>query len=126
MLRILQIDEGTIKEIEKVKSYALAHPYDEHFISLVLSGDALPVGDNPEHVVHIHDGYRVVYSITVKDSKKFHHMSVSVESDTQYPSVPSVVHIMELFGMGNDINDMESVWPEEACRAINLLKGLEE
>lgn len=121
MVRVLQINEEAIKEIEKVKSYAIAHPYDENYRKLVISGDARPVGDNPEHVVHIHDGYRVVYSIDILDSKKFHHISISVESKTDYPSVPSVICIMECFDMGNDLHAMENVWPEEDVLAINLL-----
>lgn len=126
MVRVLQINEEAIKEIEKVKNYAIAHPYDENFRKLVLSGDVRPVGDNPEHVVHIHDGYRAVYSIDILDSKKYHHLSVSVESKTDYPSVPSVTHIMEFFGMGNDLYAMENIWPEEDVLAINLIKEFVE
>lgn len=125
-MRILQINEDTIKDIERVKVYAIAHPYDENYRSLQLSGDVSPVGDNPEHVIHIHDGYRVVYSISVINSIKFHHISISVESKTQYPSIPSVSHIIELFGMGNDVNNVDNVWLEESACAVNLIKELVE
>lgn len=126
MPRIIQIDNDVRKEVEKVKKYAFEHPYGEAYRSLVISKDALPVGDNPEHVVHIHDGYRVVYSITVHNSKKYHHLSVSVGKKGNYPGIPDTQIIMDLFGMGKDINDLDNVWLEKEMEAVNLLKEVEE
>lgn len=126
MPRILQIDDDVLKEVEKVKKYAFEHPYGEAYRSLVVSGDALPVGDNPEHVVHIHDGYRVVYSISTLKSKKFHHLSISVNKKGKYPGIPDAQVIMDLFGMGKDVNDLDNVWLEKEMEAVNLLKEVEE
>jgi hypothetical protein len=85
MPRILQIDEDTLKEVANVKAYSLAHPCGEAYRELLKVGDALPVGDNPEHVVHIHDGYRAVYSVSVLNSTKYHHLSLSVGKKGSYP-----------------------------------------
>lgn len=125
MLRLVQIDDYVRNEVEKVKSYALAHPYDEVYRARFLAGHELPVGDNPDHVVHIHQGYRVVYSISVIDKKKYHHLSISYEEKDKYPGVPEAELILDLFGMGKSVNDLDNVWLEESLQAVNLLKGLE-
>ena len=125
MPRLLQIDEEVLKEVQKVKEYASKHPYGEDYRSLVLSNDAAPVGDNPEHVIHIHDGYRAVYSISTLGSKRFHHLSISVEKEGALPSIPAAETIMELFDMGKNIHDLENVWLENNI-AVNLLKEIEE
>lgn len=120
MLRVLQIEEYTINEVEKVKKYALEHPYDEKYREEVLAKKALPVGDNPDHVVHIHDGYRAVYSISLINSVKFHHLSISVE--TNYPDIRAAELILELFGMGSNVMELDNVWLEEDVRALNFIK----
>jgi hypothetical protein len=126
MVRILQIDDYVTNEVAKVKNYALEHPYDESYRKLFLAGKALPVGDNPDHVVHIHSGYRAVYSISVLNEKKYHHLSVSVEEINKYPGIPEVELILDLFGMGKSINDLDNVWLEENAIAVNLLKEFSE
>jgi hypothetical protein len=124
MLRILQIDDYVINEVAKVKKYAFEHPYDESYRALFLEGKALPIGDNPEHVVHIHDGYRAVYSVSVLDNIRYHHLSISVEEKNKYPGIPEAEIIMELFDMGKSINDLDNVWIENAVQAVNLLKEI--
>jgi len=122
MLRIINIDDYVLNEAKKVISYASEHPYDESYRILLKSGDVLPVGDNPDHVVHIHQGYRAVYSITTLDSKRYQHLSISVEEKGKYPGIPESEMILDLFGMGKDIHDLENVWMEEDVQAINFLK----
>lgn len=122
MVRILQIDEYTRSEVTKIRKYAVEHPYDQDFRDKVVAGTALPVGDNPEHVLHIHDGYRVVYSIDKLEDRMYHHLSVSFIEDKKYPGQPEVECIMEMFGMGKSLHDLENVWLEEEVQAVNLLK----
>lgn len=124
MSRIIRIDEYTLNEIEKVKAYAFAHQDGESYRKLAKSGDALPMGYNPKRVVHIHDGYRVVYSVSTLDSMKFHHLSISVEEKGKYPGIYDTEVIMDLFGMGKDLHDLENVWIEKDTRAVNLLKEI--
>jgi len=126
MVRVLQLDDYVTKEVAKVIKYAFEHPYGESYRKLFIAGEVLPVGDNPDHVVHIHSGYRAVYSISVLNGKKYHHLSVSVEEKDKYPSVQEAELILDLFGTGNSINNLENVWLEENVRAVNLLKGLSE
>jgi hypothetical protein len=124
MPRLVQIDEYTRREIEKIKAYALDHPYDEVYRAKYLAGRALPVGDNPEHIVHIHQGYRAVYSISVIDKQSFHHLSISYSEKDQYPGLPEAELILELFGMGNSVKDLDNIWVEETNKAVNFLKGI--
>jgi hypothetical protein len=126
MPRILQIDDDVIREVAKVKEYSLKYPCGEAYRELLKVGDALPVGDNPEHVVHIHDGYRAVYSVSVMDTKKYHHLSLSVEGKGKYPGIPDTEIILDLFGMGKDVHDLDSLWIEEKAKAVNLIKEIEE
>lgn len=125
MPRILQIDDYVRKEVEKVKKYAFEHPYGEVYREKVLAGEALPVGDNPDHVVHIHDGYRAVYSITVINKINYHHLSISYEEQGKYPGIPEAELILELFGMGNSVVDLDNVWLEEQVQAVNFIKEIE-
>jgi len=78
-----------------------------------------PVGDNPEHVVHLHDGYRVVFSYEEQPVGLCAHMSISIESG-HAPHPAAVETIMEEFGMGKNLRDCLQVWIEG--NSVNLLK----
>jgi hypothetical protein len=123
MIRLITLDNYILDEVKKVIKYAQEHPYDENYRKLQMSGDVLPIGDNPSHVVHIHQGFRAVYSISILNEKSYHHLSISVEEKDRYPRPKEAEVIMELFGMGNNLNDLDNVWLEEENEAINLLKG---
>jgi hypothetical protein len=122
-MRLVQIDDYVRNEVIKVKQYALEHPFGVKQAEAVLAGTSLPVGDNPDHVVHIHDGIRAVYSVDIHNDKKYHHLSLS--SETGYPGIPEAEMVLEVFGMGTSVQNLESVWIEENMRAINFLKEFE-
>jgi len=124
MFRVLNIDEYVLNEVKKVIAYASEHPYDENYRKLQLAGDVYPVGDNPDHVVHIHQGFRVVYSITISKGKSYHHLSISIKDKGRFPSVEQTQIIMDLFGMGDNIKKLDTVWLEEEIGAVNLLKEI--
>lgn len=122
MLKLLQINDETRINIEKVKAYALAHLYDEQWRAEILAGIRETVGDDPNYVVHIHQGYRAVYSVDVDKGHKYHHLSLSHERG--YPGVPETEIIMELFGMGKSVNDLDNVYLKELMTAVNLIKEI--
>ena len=124
MVRILTIDDYTLKEVEKVKKYAEEHPCDENYRIMQMAGIFLPVGDNPDHVVHIHQGFRAVYCVSVIKEKCYHHLSISYEEEGRLPQPPEVQVIMNLFGLGEDLHNLDTVWLEEEVEAINLLKEI--
>src|SRR4030042_6150655 len=122
MPKLLQINDETRIEIKKVKAYALAHLYDEQWRAEILAGIRETVGDDPNYVMHIHQGYRAVYSVDVDNGHKYHHLSISHEKG--YPGVLEAEMIMELFGMGKNIKDLDNVYMEELTTAVNLIKEI--
>ena len=121
-MRILQIDDSTREDVAKVIAYAKEHQYDIHMIKLLISGDLDSPGDNPDYVVHIHDGYRVVYTLEQHKIGLCHHMSVSVEKSSKYPHELAVQMIMELFGMDKEYEKCLQVWPEKISESVNVLQ----
>ena len=126
MPRLIEIDDYTKKEIAKVIQYASENPYGEKYRLNLSEGKALPVGDNPDHVVHIHQGYRAVYSISTLKGERYHHLSVSYEENDKYPGVYEAEVILDLFGMGKSVHDLDSVWLEEKVQAVNFIKKVND
>lgn len=120
MVRLLQITDETRSEVEKVKAYALEHPFDKEWAEAVIASTRETVGDDPNYLVHIHQGFRVVYSVDVHDGTKHHHLSISHENG--YPGIPEAELILELFGIGKSVHDLDNVWIENEMKAINFLK----
>lgn len=126
-MRLLQITDETKVDIKKVREYA------EHNIVTLESLQAaiedplecIPVGDNPEHVVHIHDGYRVVYSIEQQPMGLLAHLSVSVEARNKYPNEAAVNLILKEFGM-NEVLESVNVWLDENSQSVNILQKFKE
>ena len=130
-MRVLQIDEEIKHDAKKVIKYAKENIVTVAQLKLNISKDILPIGDNPEHVLHIHDGYRVVFSIEEQSFKKpykgkntalCNHLSISVESKDKYPNEHAVIAILELFDMETDFRKSLYIWKEEEIRAINILQ----
>jgi hypothetical protein len=121
-LRVLEINNDTKKEIKKVITYAENNICDEAQIKLIASKDIPPVGDNPDHLVHIHDGYRVIYSIEKQPIGLCHHISISVESGDKYPNPEAVKMILKEFGMNEKLEESLHIWKEDFMNAINILQ----
>lgn len=122
-MRILQVDNDVRKEIKKVKEYATEHIVDKYQLSLIKSGDALPVGDNPDHLVHIHDGYRVVYSVDKNpgNGKLYHHLSISVDTFGKAPHELAVNMILGEFGL-KSFQESDYMYMENDVDAVNILQ----
>ena len=121
-MRVLQIDDDTRKEIKKVKAFAYRHKVDEANLRATMAGIVEPIGDDPDYVVHIHDGYRVVYSVEEQSIGDCHHISVSVDKKGRAPHPLAVEMILEEFGM-KKLEDSLAVWPEGI--AINIVQEIE-
>jgi hypothetical protein len=121
----LIIDDKAKAEIARVLSYAQKHMFKIADMKKVLDGIILPAGDNPEHVCHFFDGFKVVYSI--EDQPHFglcHHLSMSVDVEGRAPNIPAVEMIMKEFGISGTMRGCLSVWIEKD-EAINLLQKIE-
>jgi hypothetical protein len=126
-MKLLQINDETLSEIKRVIDFAVAHKVSESEIKLKKFGDLPPDGDNPDYVVHIHQGFRVVYSQEEQKCGLCHHLSVSHESG-ELPPVPTVEEILKLFHMNPDITSSITVWFEEygTGKAVSILQLVDE
>ncbi len=121
-MRVLEINDSTREDIAKVVTYAKEHRYNEHMIKLLISGDLESPGDNPDYLVHIHDGYRVIYTIEEHKVGFCHHISISVDRSKKYPHEMAVLEIMKLFGMEGDYKKCLAVWPQKETESVNVLQ----
>ncbi len=120
-MRILQTDNSTKEDAAKVIAFASKEEniIDKHKATLIVAGDIEPPGMNPEFVIHIHDGYRVVY--TREQHKELcHHLSISVEDTDKCPNPHAVNTVLGIFGM-RDFEDSVLVWVDDE-NAINILQ----
>jgi len=121
-MRILQIDHNTREDIAKVLKYADEHRYSEAMMKLVMAGDIKPAGDDPGFLVHIHDGYRVIYSLEEQPLGWCSHISISVDRSKKYPHEMAVQEILGAFGMKKDFNECIKIWMDEGTESINILQ----
>jgi len=122
-MRLLQITDETRIDIKKVREYAEHNiiSFDRLKAAIEDPLESIPVGDNPEHVVHIHDGYRVVYSIEQQSMGPLAHLSISVEKKGKYPNEAAVNLILKEFGM-NEVLESVNVWLDENNQSVNILQ----
>lgn len=120
-MRILQIDNDAREKIKKLIKYASEHKINEKSIRAMMAKEEKPVGDNPDYVIHLHDGFRVVYSIEEQPVGNCHHISISVDEIDKYPHPAAVEEILKEFGM-KKIEDSISLWNEDNYQAINLVQ----
>ena len=78
-MRLMQINKETEEDIAKVLKYADEHRFTVAKMKLLVSGDIESPGDNPDYMLHINDGFRVVYSLEEQPMGWCHHISVSVD-----------------------------------------------
>lgn len=121
-MRVLQINDDTLAEIKKVREYAEQHIVPLNTLEAAVENplEYIAVGDNPEHVVHIHDGYRVVYSIEQQPIGTVAHLSVSVDNPGKYPHEIAVDLILKEFGMRN-ICDSLRISIDNYSKSVNIL-----
>jgi len=121
-MRILQIDDSVREDIAKLKKYAAEHIVDEHYLKLLKSGDMFPIGDNENHFMYIHDGYRIAYSVDKSDNGKlYHHISISVEAMGKAPNEYAVNMILEEFGL-KPYKESDGMYLEDNAEALNILQ----
>lgn len=122
MPRLLQIDEESKREIVNVKKFAVENILDDEYRKGIINGTKYPPGDNPDHVVHFHHGFRAVYTIDKINEDLYHHLSLSYEYG--WIGIPESTLILQEFNIANDIHDLDNVWMEEELKAVNFLKKM--
>ena len=110
------------RDLMRIKTHALENP-----INVALSmkrGNMKPVGDDPRFVAQS-GNVRIVYSVELQPSGRYHHLSVSQENGKNSPDM--VQYIMELMGMGSLEKAISSpgFWiDKEPVFAVNVLVPL--
>ena len=125
MVRVLEISSETKKDAAMVIEYAKEHRYSKAMCKLINSGDLPPAGDDPNFLLYIHDGYRVIYSIEEQPLGWFHHISISVEVEGNYPNEEAVQIILELFNIF-DPEERRLIWLDKSSESVNALFPFEE
>ncbi len=129
--RALFIDPEAREKLRKLMEYASKHIYStEDLAALSKGGDPTKssrpaAGEDPNLVVQLFDGYRIVLSREIQPSFGLcNHLSVSVDGDG-YPNPIAVSQIMKELNMGEINNNMLSragtMWLERENRAVNVL-----
>lgn len=127
VVRVFEVQKTTREDIAKVIAYAKEHKYDQHKMKRVMAGDIKPAGLDPGFIVHIHDGYRMVYSLEQQPVVGWcHHLSISVEKTKKYPHPVVTMEIMKLFGMEGDFKKCLSIWQEEVTESVNILQKVDD
>lgn len=122
-MRVLQITPDTEKMISDVIDHAERNKWSYAKLLALQAGEIPPAGDDPNYIVHIHDGYRVAYTIEQHKETWFKHMSISVDTKSSYPNEAAVSVILESFGMDPDYSK-SLVYIEENVQAVNILQAL--
>ena len=123
-MRILQLDKNSAKDIQQVIKFAQENVWDKFKIESHIAGDILAPGMIPDHMLYLHDGFRVVYTLE-QHCVLCHHMSISIEAKNEkelYPNILAVQMIMEAFGMSKNFDDCLGIWEEKEEHAINILQ----
>lgn len=122
MMRVLLIDKNAKHEAKKVIAYAEKNIVTLAKVKLMMARDLPPVGDNPNHIFHIHNGYRVVFSIEEQPFGLCNHISVSIESKHKYPNPHAIEEILKLLNMDCKLKNSLKIWQEEEWKAINIIQ----
>jgi len=131
-MRILQIGPETKEDIEKLLKFADENRYSTAMLKLIEDGSLDPPGDNPDYMLYIHDGYRVVYTVEMHPHKEegkegiwLRHISISVDKKGKYPQPVAVQMILRAFKMSDDFDKCVG-WTHKESESINLLQELKD
>lgn len=97
-LRVLAIGPEERKRIQALRVYAEKHFYTMKMLEEVRDGKLSPPGDDPNFVIELSFGYRIVYTIESQILGMCRHISISVDTPGKVPSPMAVQMIIEEFG----------------------------
>jgi len=123
-MRVLQIDDKTLQDVGKLIKHAEKNIITASQLKLMIAGDLPPIGDNPDYFMHIHDGYRVVFSIEEQSIGLCNHISVSIDEKNKPPNYYAAKEILKLFNMSLEKRHKPYVWEEKIDKiiAMNILQ----
>lgn len=128
-MRVLQIGPKEKEAIQTLIDYAEGHRVDGELLQRSLRRE-WAVGDDPNYICYIEQGYRIVYSIEQQPIGWCRHLSVSVDDTNKLPHPAAIELLMEEFGFRCKLKECLNTWIEEnvllptgiAVNAINILQ----
>jgi hypothetical protein len=122
-MRALVIDPEAQKRIALVMDWAARHPVNTVQLMRMALGREAPVGDDPNFVVEVFDGFRAVFSLEEQPHVGLcRHLSVSVAATGKYPAVDAVEEFMKQFGF--EPHPGLRVWLEKEVEAVNVVQPI--
>ena len=118
MLRPLVIDQATRDEFTRVREFSDLHRIRTGTLLRMMSGSEPPPGDDPNRVVELPQGWRIVYTVEEQPRGWMRHLSVSTDGrhEGKAPNPFAVALICrELgFSIGEDLlfTDRQTVSPD--------------
>lgn len=127
MPRVMIIGPKEKEAIQGLVSYAEKHHVDKDLIQKCMKKE-WAVGDDPNYIAYIEQGYRLVYSIEEQPRGWFRHLSVSVDNIEKAPHPAAVELLMKEFGFKGSLD--YRIWMEKnvvlstgiEVNAINILQ----
>lgn len=124
-MRVLVIDDTAETEVKRVKEFALARRQSIQEIMRRMNKEDEAPGDDPQYMMEMRDGWKIVYTVEQHPGGWFHHISISVDPRDQekpWPAIEGVEMILKLFGIG-PIKAQAHGWTEDTGhrKAVNLL-----
>ena len=127
MVSAVIIDDEVRKRIKQVKEHAALCKFTLENMMKVATGEAHPVGDDPDFCVHIPQYIKVVFSYDEQPPPigMCKHLSVSVALEGRIPNPVAIQMIMQEFGFKNSLERCIT-WKEEhgpnTATAINIIE----
>lgn len=123
-MRTLIINNQSQELIAKVFDFAKKHPVTR----TQLVEKSIVVGDIPDYVCKVPDGFRIVFSFEDQPTGWCRHLSVSIPDKYKLPGPPAVEMIMKEFGFKGTINDQSNAWIETDIipHAVNIIQILDD
>lgn len=120
-MRGLLISPVEKEKIKDLVEFASDNVVDTDTMLDIKNGDIKPVGDNPNYVIEIPIGFRIVYSVEQIGENKQRHISVSVEGGNRnkMPNPTAVDMILKEFEM--DQSKQNKMYLEEEIGAVNII-----
>jgi hypothetical protein len=123
MPRPLIIGKEEKAAIKNLMFYAENNKINLKRMRMIMDRLLAPPGDNPNFLITLPVGFRVVFTIEQHPGGWHKHLSVSVPGKGHWPSIEAVDMIAQEFGIENFKDHY--IYPEEDVEAVNVVVKIE-
>jgi hypothetical protein len=105
-MRAMIITDEVQARIKEVMRYAEKHIFSMDDMLDIMNKQREPPGNDPNHVVHIPIGYKVVFTMDNQNIGICKHISISVDRPDKLPNPIVVENILQEFGIWTPLEDL--------------------